>query len=329
MNARRNIQQVGSKFVVSLMKAGKRQRVTCATLEDALAVRARIETELAGQQADQWTLGHAYEVVLAQVWAHGRNVDMATLNGKAVVEFFGKDTLLDAISTEKVDGWISRLRQLGLAPATIKNKVSSLSTIMTFAMVRHKMRSRPHFARPSTKNNGRSRFLTLKEEDLLVEKMGARGKNCQAEAVKVLVDTGVRPSELWRLEAAHVNFEVGVISVWKNKSDKPRSVPITTRVREILEARMEFHPKGRLFPHTNAWMENAWNEVKDDMGLADDGEFVPYALRHTCASRLIQRGVNPVVVKNWLGHSSLTITDRYVHLNPQSMLDAVKVLERC
>ena len=63
------------------------------------------------------------------------------------------------------------------------------------------------------------------------------------------------------------------------------------------------------------------------MGLAEDDGFVPHALRHTWASRLIQRGVSLRVVQEWLGHKTITVTMRYAHLSPKSLLAAVSVLE--
>ena len=63
------------------------------------------------------------------------------------------------------------------------------------------------------------------------------------------------------------------------------------------------------------------------MGMGHDKEFVPHCLRHTCASRLVQRGVPLLVVKEWLGHADIQMTLKYSHLCPTNLEDAVKVLE--
>jgi site-specific recombinase XerD len=63
------------------------------------------------------------------------------------------------------------------------------------------------------------------------------------------------------------------------------------------------------------------------MGLIGDLEFVIHSLRHTCASRLVNAGVDLYVVCKWLGHSSIQITERYAHLNPDKLVHAVEVLE--
>ncbi|MFO0806702.1 MAG: tyrosine-type recombinase/integrase [Gemmataceae bacterium] len=59
-------------------------------------------------------------------------------------------------------------------------------------------------------------------------------------------------------------------------------------------------------------------------GLPDMGA---YALRHTCATLLLAGGVNPKIVSERLGHSSVTITlDTYSHVLPGMQSAAVDVL---
>jgi integrase len=109
------------------------------------------------------------------------------------------------------------------------------------------------------------------------------------------------------------------------KNNKPRSVPMTGRVKDIFKRRVVSH-KPKPFPYTNDWLGDLWDRAKFKMGLKDDPQFVPYALRHTCASRLVQRGINLRVVQEWMGHKTITVTMRYAHLTPTNLLEAVKVL---
>jgi len=63
------------------------------------------------------------------------------------------------------------------------------------------------------------------------------------------------------------------------------------------------------------------------MGLVRDDEFVLHALRHTCATRLVNKGVDLYVVKEWLGYSSIQVTERYAHLAPSKLVHAASILE--
>ena len=64
------------------------------------------------------------------------------------------------------------------------------------------------------------------------------------------------------------------------------------------------------------------------MGLEGDKEFVIHsATRHTCASRMVNAGVDLYVVKEILGHASIVTTQIYAHLAPHKLAHAVSVLE--
>jgi len=328
MTTRRNIQQRGSSFLVDVSKHGKRQRITCATLEQATNLRATLELAGKGTQVDdQWTLGEAVEKCIEKVWSGKLSEDTAVYRANMVLDFFKSETMLDAITTDMIDGWIARLKQSGNSNATVNRKLAALSKIMTFAHRRGKMTTRPHLER-QRESQGRIRFLTQEEEARALAFLAQWGKDCHAEALCVLVDTGMRPSELWRLEHRDLDFTSGLLSIWQTKNGEARSVPMTQRVQEILKRRSE-GTRGPLFPFSNRWMQNGWDKAKTAMDLTRDDQFVPYALRHTCASRLVQRGVHLAVVQKWMGHKTIGITMRYAHLSPANLMEAVKVLEAC
>ena len=56
-------------------------------------------------------------------------------------------------------------------------------------------------------------------------------------------------------------------------------------------------------------------------------ERLPHVLRHTCASRLVQGGIDIRRVQTWLGHQTLQMTMRYAHLASQDLDSCVPVLE--
>ena len=66
--------------------------------------------------------------------------------------------------------------------------------------------------------------------------------------------------------------------------------------------------------------ENAWTWVRKEMEYSGDTEFVMHALRHTTATRLIDKGIDLYTVKEWLGHSTIQVTERYAHLNPDKLV---------
>ncbi|TGR70319.1 site-specific integrase, partial [Mesorhizobium sp. M2D.F.Ca.ET.223.01.1.1] len=71
-----------------------------------------------------------------------------------------------------------------------------------------------------------------------------------------------------------------------------------------------------------------WNEAKAEVGLGADEQVVPHILRHTCASRLVQGGIDIRRVQMWLGHQTLSMTMRYAHLATNDLDGCVTVLEK-
>ena len=146
----------------------------------------------------------------------------------------------------------------------------------------------------------RVRFLTQEEENAFVKAFIQNGYNTHAEVFLILLYTGFRLGECWRIECRDINLELGTITAWKTKNGHPRTIPIVDKIRPILERKIfEAGENGKLFPTAdNRWFESAWNRIKRLLGLEKDVQLVPHALRHTCASRLAQRGVSMMVIKD-------------------------------
>jgi integrase len=102
---------------------------------------------------------------------------------------------------------------------------------------------------------------------------------------------------------------------------------MTKRVRAILKARQVTSPV-QPFPISMFQAENSWKSTRKKMGLEKDTQFVLHALRHTCASRLVNKGIDLYVVKEWLGHSTIQVTEKYAHLAPGKLAHAALVLEK-
>ncbi|MDO7909361.1 site-specific integrase [Pseudomonas sp. 22-AL-CL-001] len=57
-------------------------------------------------------------------------------------------------------------------------------------------------------------------------------------------------------------------------------------------------------------------------------DFRLHDLRHTCAAWLVSAGVPLIEVKDPLGHSTVMMTERYAHLAPARVRDAIRVLDQ-
>lgn len=326
----KGIRQRGNSFLVDVTVDGVRKTAKCDSMDEAKTIHTKLKAQLLNtvEQADYWALAEAAEKCHVAIWNGLASESGAVRNIQSAIDFFGANTLLDEIQGEWIDAYIARLKQIGNSNATVNRKLSALSRVISFAHQRGKVKAKPYMQKQK-ESQGRIRFLTQEEEMRSLAYLSQWGKDDHAEAFCVLVDTGLRPGELWRVESRDVHMGNNVISIWQTKNGEARSVPMTQRVREIIARRMPIIAVGPLFPFDNDWMQRAWDRLRHAMQLADDKQFVVYALRHTCASRLVQRGVPLLVVKDWLGHKGIQVTIRYAHLSPTNLMEAVRVLEAC
>lgn len=223
---------------------------------------------------------------------------------------------------EMLDSIIGALRARGNSNATINRKISALSKLLRKAYKMGDIHSLPEFRRQKERA-GRIRFLEREEEDALFAAIRNRSEDAYRLAV-FLVDTACRLGEGLGLIWNDIQGTRG--SFWITKSGRSRTVPLTVRAQKAVEI-----PRGRLkgpFAMLQQIRFRAiWNEAKTEVGLGADEQVVPHILRHTCASRLVQGGIDMRRIQMWLGHQTLQMTMRYAHLATNDLDACVVVLE--
>lgn len=167
----------------------------------------------------------------------------------------------------------------------------------------------------------RDRVLTEKESDKYLKVCPQPWRDCAT----IILDEGFRPGEVFALQWPHVLIGqdgTGLIQIVEGKSKAARRMlPMTPRVFALLQTRYAAAGRpteGWIFPNTSKAGHINGDAVKeqhkkalDDSGVPD---FVPYTLRHTALTRLGEAaGGNVFVLAKIAGHSSITVTQRYVH----------------
>jgi integrase len=137
---------------------------------------------------------------------------------------------------------------------------------------------------------------------------------------RFLLATGLRVNEFlnvrWR-DIDLTQYRTVTVQAWAAKTDEARTVPLPDDVVDSLHDELnaqESDPASRPWPHaTRSRIRTEWQRCRVLMKRDDDPEFVPHILRHTCATRLLHRGVPTKSVQAWLGHKLITTTERYLH----------------
>lgn len=235
---------------------------------------------------------------------------------------FGSDTRLSALDERKVYDWVQFMRSSGLAPGTINRRLSSLSVLLRTAHEEWLILERkPKVKFQSEKGNGRTRWLTYAEESRLLSK--TNGDTDMRNLIIVLIDTGMRLSEALKLQPMDVDLDQGLIRLYDTKEGRPRGIPMTTRVKKILGQEIR-QGETHLFSTPKRTIQAKFAAIRKDAKLDD---VVLHSLRHTFASRLVQSGIDLYRVSRLMGHSSIKVTERYAHLAPIDLQQAITVME--
>ena len=148
-----------------------------------------------------------------------------------------------------------------------------------------------------------------------------------ADIVTCLIDLGCRVNELMNLENRFIDFENNQINFIDRKNDQAVAVPMTNRVQSIIRRYYrEVKDFDKLFDLNYSELNAIWQRARKDLGYADKKFYTIHLCRHTCASRLVQRGVPILLVKDWLGHEDIENTMIYAHLAPKALHSVVEVL---
>lgn len=281
--------------------------------------------EIAG--VDGSTLSSLLDAVVARFWKGTPNEDASTRNAEVMIEALGKNRHPKDVRAEDIDRVVRALVKAGNSTATVNRKLSALSRLFTYAVSRGIVDRKPQMDR-SREKEGRLRWYTDEEEAAILQTIRAQGQDDFHDLVLFLFDTGCRLSEGCRIDWRDIDDVYARFH--GTKSGRSRAVPLTSRLRTMLRRRAgDQKPAGPVFP---GWEKHragrAWARVRAALGWEKDAEAVLHAVRHTCASRLVQAGVPIQVVQQWLGHRTLQMTLRYAHLAPVNLLQAATALEK-
>ena len=148
------------------------------------------------------------------------------------------------------------------------------------------------------------------------------------DVATIILDEAFRPSEVFSLRWEHITFQSrGFIRITDSKSKAGRrTLPMTSRVYETLRERhaAQHEPKeGWVFPSTSQTGHFDANAAKDQhrraLKASDVKRFEPYCLRHTALTRFAEKLKDPFAVMKIAGHSTISMTQRYIHYQPDAV----------
>jgi integrase/recombinase XerD len=242
----------------------------------------------------------------------------------------------DEVQRVNITGFLSHLKNEGKSAKTIARHVASIRSFHQF-LLREKVTEQDpsiHIESPKMERS-LPKVLSIGEVEALLEApqestpLGIRDK----AMLEVLYATGIRVSELIRLQLEDVHLKMGFVRCI-GKGNKERIIPIGKTAIEVLEQYlMDGRPKLVRKKHKDDSLflnhhgkrlsrQGFWKILK---GLAAEAkiskELTPHTLRHSFATHLLENGADLRAVQEMLGHVDISTTQIYTHVTKTRMKD--------
>lgn len=232
--------------------------------------------------------------------------------------------------------YVSRLRRTGLSPRSIARNIVVLRRFYAFLVKEELVRETPVFEfslRGSTTKLphtlGLSEVQNLLGQPDPSHPLGLRDQSM----LELLYATGVRVSELVSLQTSQINLEGDYLTV-KGKGSKVRVIPFGKWAKQkLLHYLTEVRPrllKGRTSPYlflnrsaTRITRQGFWKLLRRYARVAGiEKRVTPHTLRHSFATHLLEGGADLRSVQSMLGHSDISTTQIYTHVNTARLKEA-------
>ena len=247
---------------------------------------------------------------------------------------------LSSLDKFTLRAWLGEIAKV-VAPPTIARKVSSVRALCQYLLRAGELRQNPSATLASPKARRKlPRFLA---PEAAAEVMTAplnqeRGREVchlrDALSLELLYGSGLRVSELATLDLAQIAIAEAELRV-VGKGRKERIVPLGSKALAALEAYLPRRPE-LAHPRTGEYDRDAlllgqlgkrlsvrWLQaLVQRYGTLGAGrsDLHPHALRHSCATHMLEGGADLRAIQEMLGHSSLSTTQRYTHVSLDQLL---------
>ena len=225
-------------------------------------------------------------------------------------------------------------RKKPMSPARVNRYMAALSTALNTSirewewMEDNPMRKISKLKEP----RGRVRYLSDEERERLLDACKDSANTNLYLIVVLALSTGARQQEIWDLRWSDVNLIKGLITFSETKNDEFRSVPLKGHPLKLLleHSRIRRDDSDIVFPSKKnpAVSYDFRNPWKKALLVAEVEDFRWHDLRHSCASYLAMNGQPIRTIAEILGHKTLSMVQRYTHLNAEHLSEAISDLDK-
>ena len=260
-------------------------------------------------------------------------VDQCNFN-KHIGPMLGKKTL-DQITQFDIESFVLSLKKkknksgIPLSAATIKHQLILLNRILNIALQWGEFTGQNPCKRVEKPklNNTIVAFLSNDEITSLTNILNEWPDLIPAAVIRFALFTGVRRSEIFKLEWRDIDLEQETMTLRDPKGKKDQILPLSPQAKEVLENVPREFETPFIFYSTNGakrvTIRHTWTKIKEAAGLPKSFRF--HDLRHNYASHLVSNGVSLYAVQALLTHKDAKTTQKYAHLNDDALRQAANL----
>lgn len=245
----------------------------------------------------------------------------------------GLGKIFKDIKVDDVKSWILDLTERQIGKRSVKRKMSSLKSFYAWMYLQKKVDSDPfEYVHSPKATHALPDFFSEKEIDSLLvanEKRTDKLKDRDQALLMLMFASGLRASEVVNLTFNQVDFDNRIMKV-SGKGNKDRLVPFTNSAKEsmlnyINGLRKDLLKEDTKYIFLNSkgnkmtvrGLEYILDEIEAKTGLY--GKIHPHMLRHSFATKMLNRGADLRTIQELLGHSSIETTSIYTHVAYENM----------
>lgn len=279
---------------------------------------------LAVDESREAKLRDLTKVFLAYSRTNKKDYKLDEAKVKVIHSYFGEKTLASKITPKRIEDFKSFMSEK-YSNAYVNRYLACIKTIFNIGIKNELIKTTPMKAVKMMKeDNHKIRYLTADEEARLFKELPEHLK----PIVICALQTGLRKSNILQLRWELVDLEFRFIEILaqQNKGHKIIKIPISDKLLETLESLPRNSEYVFANPDTGKPYRDISEGFKNACERAKIENFRFHDLRHTVATRLVEKGIDLRVVQEIMAHSTIVTTQRYMHPTPKRKLEAISVL---
>lgn len=217
------------------------------------------------------------------------------------------------ITKEMIHQFIKFQRKKELSNATINKRINVFKRALSYS------NSTLNLSKIKTLKETYVTFEYLRQHELelLIEYVDTSNMSMRNKLIVFLMlETGIRRKEILKIDHRNIDFENQIIFLSYTKTNTPRIVCYDKYTKKYLDEYLKTFDKTNkyLFDISVTALDSIFKRIKAQLNFP---KFSPYVLRHTYATIIVNNDGNIEMLKNTMGHTRLSTTQRYIHYNKQ------------